>query len=285
MYIEHMDYPELDKIIDIDAICFNRVKKKTRYRMEELFYISNEGAFVGKENGEIIAFLFTHTYGKYSVIGPLGVVNEKSGQGNGKQIIRHAITYLKTKGVEKINIEVLPDISKNIGLYLKLGFQFEKPTLQIAIVDNHFQDERNIICGDQIDRGLVLSFLIKIYEETNGFSFNNDVNRVFEVDPSCLFFYLYKNEVVGFLGYYEKLYDYAFGYFEPCCKKDTILSLYKSLCKKCQRDDLSIRVNSSNYMFLSKLKDSIKIEKVIERMIYSDKSKEDETFIIRSFVG
>ena len=110
MYIEHMDYPELDKIIDIDAICFNRVKKKTRYRMEELFYISNEGAFVGKVGDESAAKKAGVKEG--DIINQVNGIEVRSVSELQEQIGRYrpgdkiTIGIIRENKVQKLNVEL-----------------------------------------------------------------------------------------------------------------------------------------------------------------------------------
>jgi len=94
---------------------------------ERLLYYEPEGCFVVKQNGEPVGIVTTTTYGKLAWVGSLIVLEHYRGKGVGSELMKHAISYLKTKGVETIRLDAA---SKAIPLYKRLGFKEEYDSLR-----------------------------------------------------------------------------------------------------------------------------------------------------------
>lgn len=96
---------------------------------ERLLYYEPEGCFVAEQNGEPVGIVTTTTYGKLAWVGSLIVLEHYRGRGVGSELTKHAIRYLKTKGVETIRLDAVP---KAIPLYKRLGFKEEYDSLRFT---------------------------------------------------------------------------------------------------------------------------------------------------------
>ena len=95
---------------------------------ERLLYYEPEGCFVAGQNNEPIGIVTTTTYGKLAWVGSLIVLEHYRGRGVGSELMKHAIHYLKTRGVETIRLDAAP---KAIPLYKRLGFKEEYDSLRL----------------------------------------------------------------------------------------------------------------------------------------------------------
>jgi len=94
---------------------------------ERLLYYEPEGCFIAEENNEPIGIVNTTTYGKLAWVGSLIVLEPYRGRGVGSELMKHALRYLKTKGVETIRLDAVP---RAMPLYQRLGFKEEYDSLR-----------------------------------------------------------------------------------------------------------------------------------------------------------
>jgi len=94
---------------------------------ERLLYYEPEGCFVAEHDGEPVGIVTTTTYGKLAWMGSLIVLEHHRGRGVGSELMKHAISYLETKGVDTIRLDAAP---KAIPLYKRLGFKEEYDSLR-----------------------------------------------------------------------------------------------------------------------------------------------------------
>lgn len=290
MTIEKMNYSDLNKIAELDKECFNRKEKKTKARIEELFIIGNDCSFVVKENDIIIAYLFTHVFGNIASIGPIGVSPNLQRQGIGRQLVNYTIEHLRNKGINKIYLEVLPDKLYNIGFYSRMGFRLVKPTIQYGTnnMTNPLSNRYKYIDGNEIDKNELYELLKRISIVTKGVSFELDLSRVIENDPHQVLFIYDKAKIVGFLCYYEKMYDYVFGYIEQTVSVyEALYTFCNYIKKRTKRESLSLRINPSDLMLDCKTIKHLTVEKVLLRMELCEKLSDKGTpcGIIRSYIG
>jgi len=88
-----------------------------------------EGCFIAEANGEPAGHVFTVNYGKLGWISLLIVKSEHRKEGIGTLLMRRAIDYLITRGVETIRLEAVPEI---VNLYRKLEFVDEYYSLRFV---------------------------------------------------------------------------------------------------------------------------------------------------------
>ncbi|MGQ9730901.1 MAG: GNAT family N-acetyltransferase [Candidatus Zipacnadales bacterium] len=83
------------------------------------------GAFVVEDNGEIVGFITTalDENSRVGHIRNLAVSPARQGQGLGKQLIEHALDYLRRSGMTHARIETLATNEVGQHLYPKLGFE------------------------------------------------------------------------------------------------------------------------------------------------------------------
>lgn len=288
MEIEVMKYEQLEELRYVDKMCFDRKELRSSTRIQELWEISQGYSFVGIENHKIIAYVFTHSYGKVATIGPIGVIEEKRLKGYGSSMIETAVSSLRKKGIQDIYIEVLPDKLKNIEFYLKSGFVFEFPTIQIDYKKCHEEKDISVAPGNSISKESLEIFLNTMEIRDQGFSYREDLLRVLEKDPCCCFFSVNEKGVIdGFLSYYQELYDFVFGYINSECNVKKIFNaLFSALQDRFKEKKLMVRINTEQRELLSSIADDSDIVKILERMRYSGKKEmEEKDCIIRSYIG
>lgn len=82
-----------------------------------------EGALVAVDRDRIAGFNFNHMYGLTGWMGPLAVSPKYQNAGVGKALVLQGFDYLKARGVQIIGLETMPRNFRNIGFYLRLGFE------------------------------------------------------------------------------------------------------------------------------------------------------------------
>jgi len=86
----------------------------------EAFYIHDpHGCFVAEEGGERIGMVVATAYDTCGFLGALIVQPERRGRGIGRQLMEHAIGYLKLKGIRSIYLD---GDTPAVPLYERLGF-------------------------------------------------------------------------------------------------------------------------------------------------------------------
>jgi len=83
------------------------------------------GCFVAEEEGHVVGFIFSRTWGSVGWFGTFCVLPEYQGRGIGKQLIAASVDYMRRapQPGRVIGLETMPDSPYNLGLYLRLGFQ------------------------------------------------------------------------------------------------------------------------------------------------------------------
>jgi ribosomal protein S18 acetylase RimI-like enzyme len=85
------------------------------------------GYFIAEMGGEPAGVIIATSYGKPGYLGTLIVKEAYRGKGLGRDLLLHAIQYLKSGGTESIFLDAAP---KAIPLYLRHGFQSISATLR-----------------------------------------------------------------------------------------------------------------------------------------------------------
>jgi len=92
------------------------------------------GCFVAEEEGRLVGFIFTTTWGSVGWFGPFAVLPADQRQGIGRQLIAASVDYMDRQGCRLIGLETMPESPNNVGLYLRQGFQCRFLTLSLAKV-------------------------------------------------------------------------------------------------------------------------------------------------------
>lgn len=90
---------------------------------EFLSSLEPEGCFVVFQCSERLGIATSISYGKVGWFGNLIVKEKYRNKGVGSLLVKHAVNYLQSKGVETIGLYAYP---KLLGFYRKLGFERDK---------------------------------------------------------------------------------------------------------------------------------------------------------------
>ncbi len=93
---------------------------ETREVFEGFIEYDRGGCFVAEENSERIGICVAVRYPRSGFIGELIVKMEARGKGYGKTLFRHAVAYLRSKGVVKIALDA---VDAAAPIYEKEGFR------------------------------------------------------------------------------------------------------------------------------------------------------------------
>jgi predicted N-acetyltransferase YhbS len=95
--------------------------------IKRMFSYDPSGCFITETDGKQAGHVFSVNYGKLGWIGLLIVRAECREKGVGTALMKKAISYLLTSGVETVRLEAVPAIA---NLYRKLGFVNEYDSLR-----------------------------------------------------------------------------------------------------------------------------------------------------------
>jgi ribosomal protein S18 acetylase RimI-like enzyme len=84
---------------------------------------SGEGAFVAEDRKRLAGFSFSHLYGLTGWMGPVAVLPRYQSSGVGKTLVTKSVDYLRSSEARIIGLETMPRNFRNIGFYLRLGFE------------------------------------------------------------------------------------------------------------------------------------------------------------------
>lgn len=133
MNIRYMNEEDLEKVITIDKIVFEKMTNENRTTKVKIngrnidilsSYLEESygKSIIVEEDGQIVGYLFTHIWGENAWIGPLGVAPNFQNKGIAKLMLEKAIYEIRSINILNITLETMPEKTKNIGLYLKSGF-------------------------------------------------------------------------------------------------------------------------------------------------------------------
>ena len=91
-----------------------------------------EGSFVAEQDGKVIGFIFSRTWGKVGWFGAFAVLPEFQGNGIGKELMAASLDFLRSANLSVIGLETMPEVPYNLGLYLRQGFEARYPTLLLS---------------------------------------------------------------------------------------------------------------------------------------------------------
>lgn len=138
--IRRMEKEDADMVRQVDAIAFSAWVEQAKGEEAELPLRTRtnvlacqekdpQGCFVAQENGRLVGFIFSRTWGGVGWFGAFAVLPEYQGRGIGKRLTAASLDYLQQEPSRVIGLETMPESHYNLGLYLKLGFQTRLPTI------------------------------------------------------------------------------------------------------------------------------------------------------------
>ncbi len=107
------------------------LEKRTAANIRSRLARDPAGCFVAGEDGRVVGFIFSCTWGSIGWFGTFSVLPEYQGRGIGKELIGASLAYLRS-APRTIGLETMPDAPYNLGLYLGMGFQLRAMTLSLS---------------------------------------------------------------------------------------------------------------------------------------------------------
>jgi len=134
--VREMREQDADTVRAVEAITFGAWWKQLKgesvelpQRTQTIVRANREkdpgGCFVAEEEGRVVGFIFSRTWGSVGWFGTFSVLPEYQGRGIGKQLIAASVDYMRRapQPGRVIGLETMPDSPYNLGLYLRLGFR------------------------------------------------------------------------------------------------------------------------------------------------------------------
>ena len=131
--IQRMEVDDLDRILDLERLCFSSPWSK-----DDFLYELNENPFgyyvVLKELDKILAYLGLWMDEDRAQITTIGVDPEHRGKGYAKKLMEHMLEACSSKGVKIYSLEVRVSNQAAISLYQRFGF------IQVGLRKAYYQD-------------------------------------------------------------------------------------------------------------------------------------------------
>ena len=134
--IREMREQDADEVRAVEAIGFGAWWKQSKGESVELPQRTRTvvranrekdpgGCFVAEEDGRVVGFIFSRTWGSVGWFGTFSVLPEYQGHGIGKELIAASVDSMRhaPQPGRVIGLETMPESPYNLGLYLRLGFQ------------------------------------------------------------------------------------------------------------------------------------------------------------------
>ncbi len=120
-----------------DTMNWNLTEQDFKFMMS----LEPEGCFVLSHDSSEIGIATTISFGKVGWIGNVIVDKNHRGKGAGTTLVKHAMGYLKNRGVENIG---LYSYKENVEFYIRLGFKRETEftVLKGKSFSSQFQEKR-----------------------------------------------------------------------------------------------------------------------------------------------
>ena len=131
--IQRMEVDDLDRIVDLERLCFSSPWSK-----DDFLYELNENPYgyyvVLKEADKILAYLGLWMDEERAQITTIGVDPEHRGKGYAKTLMVHMLDVCSSKGVKIYSLEVRVSNQAAISLYQRFGF------MQVGLRKAYYQD-------------------------------------------------------------------------------------------------------------------------------------------------
>jgi ribosomal protein S18 acetylase RimI-like enzyme len=148
-FVRIMRPDDADAVREVDAIAFyawakglhgesTELQQRTRDNVLACLEKDPEGCFVAEEQGRVVGFILSRTWGGVGWPGTFAVLPEFQGRGLGKELLLLSLEYLRRGPGRIIGLETMANSPGNLGLYLKQGFQMRFP---IILLQKEFQPD------------------------------------------------------------------------------------------------------------------------------------------------
>jgi ribosomal protein S18 acetylase RimI-like enzyme len=176
--IRRMREADADAVREVDAVAFwtwekqvkgeaARLVRRTRINILACREKDPGGCFVAEDEGQVVGFIFSRTWGGVGWFGTFAVLPEYQGQGIGQRLMAASLEYLHRGPDRVIGLETMPGSPYNLGLYLRQGFQARLPTLLLRKPpEPHTTDEARLRCWSAADNGTRKRWLADLREAT-----------------------------------------------------------------------------------------------------------------------
>jgi ribosomal protein S18 acetylase RimI-like enzyme len=156
---------------------------RTRTNVLALREKDPNGCFVAEQDGRLVGFIFSRTWGSVGWFGTFAVLPESQGQGVGKRLIAASLEYLRRGPRRVIGLETMPDSPDNLGLYLKRGFQARLLTLHLnKALDLSVQDDGELPRWSETDVETRDRWLADLQEATDrvcpGLDYSKEITSI-----------------------------------------------------------------------------------------------------------
>ncbi|MDP4143565.1 MAG: GNAT family N-acetyltransferase [Bacillota bacterium] len=218
MLILRMEDEHLQEVRDLDYLVFQRNTPRTILNLKNLKTYDKDGCFVCIINKKVVGYIFARTFGQEGFLGPAGVHPEFQGIGIGKELINKSIDYLKTK-CKVIGLEVLPEKTKNIEIYHRLGFVSALPSYIFDISSNdidtlHKFNNLDLYKVGTRKREDILNSIDKLNGlKASNVSYRNDLLRSISCKGSICVTYV-DRKLCGFFAYSRIPFPFIWGIVE-----------------------------------------------------------------------
>jgi ribosomal protein S18 acetylase RimI-like enzyme len=171
------------------------------------------GCFVSEKQGEIIAAVMSHVWGKTGWIGPLAVAPKWHGYGYGSRLLNKAVSVLKDQACDTIGLETNPRSFKNVGFYLKAGFVSQLLTVDMLLhlerdKAHHADSSYHIVMYSQGNPSGKQSFVKSLQEFLGAYSLSIDHSPLLKAIDRCAYgesmLFYYKSQLFGYASIQSK---------------------------------------------------------------------------------
>ncbi len=135
--IRNMKVADMDDVKRVDLLAWGdlvervhpyiqKVTPRTDINLLAYLRANPEGTVVAVEDhAGIVGSSFSHVWGRTGWVGPISVLPSYQGRSVGKVLLRHSLRHLESRGCTDIGLESSPEVSLNVGMYLRAGLRPE----------------------------------------------------------------------------------------------------------------------------------------------------------------
>lgn len=162
-----------------------------------------KGCFAAEVDGKPVGHVFSISYDHLGWIGLLRVDPDYRNRGIGSELMRKAISYLRSKGVKVIKLEA---VQKAVNLYRRLGFKEEFESLRLRALIQNISIIENTSVMTSSDQAKIrtmksndITAIIKLDALYFGASRARILKTLFQEFPNLCFVAEASDELIGYL--------------------------------------------------------------------------------------
>lgn len=180
-FIRLMTLNDLSQVAEVDALAFNTTRRTGRH-LQACLDLNPPGCFVATaSDNHVVGYVFTRIWGKLGWIGVLGVDPNWQGGGFAKALVNTAIQSLRNSGCQIIGLSTAAENPNNVGLYVRLGFLPNYPTLELIKTTKQPREYIPFTFSNQLDRDRALKIVSQISQRArSGLDYASEVDNAYE---------------------------------------------------------------------------------------------------------